>query len=265
MPKQLVKHVKVEVADQAFKEVPKGESFLQHAFVRAYAVDVTFDNVSFKQCNMTSCYFRKCTFVDCDFTGAIIKDSNFAKSQFNNCDFRYSSWEKTIVDPAILDTGLPSEFNLARDFVRSLRVNFTQIGNQDAVNKAAAIEVGLTGKHLWHAATSKESYYRSKYRGWDRLHVFVQFFWWQLLDLLWGNGESPWKVLFWAIATPTIFACFNYPGTTFMNNLHSSLCAFLGLPLPSQLSILFAAPLTVARYILFGLFVSLLVRKFSRR
>ena len=128
---------------------------------------MAFFDVSFKQCDFANCYFRNCRFIRCNFTGATIKESNFRGSQFEECNFRYTSWEKTILDEHFLDTCLPSEENLARDLARSLRVNFSQIGNYDAVNKAASIEVSLTGQHLYNAAYSRQSYYRSKYKGWS--------------------------------------------------------------------------------------------------
>lgn len=258
-------HVKTEITDKDLQDVPKGTSFLQHRLFRVFAVEIKFEKVSFKQCDLTSCYFRRCTFEDCDFTGAIMRDCNFAKSVFTNCDFRYSHWEKTHVEQAVLDTGLPSEFNLARDFVRSLRVNYNQIGNQEAVNKAASIEVGLTGKHLWHASTSKESYYRSKYKGLAHGKAIIQFFWWSILQLLWANGENPWHLVLWAVVLPICFSFLNYPSTYFLENLQTAYSVFLGLPHPQATSIFYSAPLTVARYIIFSLFVALLIRRYSRR
>ena len=163
--------------------------------VRLYAVDKKFTDVNFKQSIIRECYFRKCKFVRCLFDGANIKECNFKGAQFTGCSFEYTTWEKTLLEERFLDSCLPSKQNIARDLVRSLRNNFVQIGDYEAVNKAAAIEVKLTGEHLFKAAYSRESWYREHYVGIERLKHGFQHARWKSLDLLWGNGESLWKVV----------------------------------------------------------------------
>lgn len=145
---ELQEHKKAIIENKEFLGEVRGENLSLTELTRVYAVGVTFVDVNFKQSNFSLCYFRNCRFIKCDFPGAHISESNFRGSQFEECDFRYTTWEKTFLDEHFLDTCLPSEENLARDLVRSLRVNFSQIGNYEAVNKAASIEVSLTGQHL---------------------------------------------------------------------------------------------------------------------
>jgi uncharacterized protein YjbI with pentapeptide repeats len=163
-------HRKEKLEDKEF-DSDVTDSFERKELIRLFAVGITFTGVAFKQAVLVNCYFRNCTFIRCDFTGTQIKDCNLKGSSFEGCQFRYTSWEKTLLDEEFLDRCLPPEENLARDLVRSLRVNFAQIGNYDAVNKAAAIEVALTGRHLFNAAYSRQGYYRSwpKYQGINRL------------------------------------------------------------------------------------------------
>lgn len=264
---EIAEHLKDRLVDKEFKG-DMTQSFEQMELVRVYAVKVTFTGVSFKQAALTNCYFRNCTFIRCDFTGTQIKDCYFKGSSFAQCPFRYTTWEKTQLDEDFLDKCLPSEENLARDLVRSLRVNFAQIGNQDAVNKAAAIEVKLTGLHLYNAAYSKQSYYRTfeKYNGWNRLWFILKHFRWKVLDWLWGNGESLSRVLFNGTFLIMLSAAFlakssstlNYPDALWLSFLN-----FWGIGQP--LSHLFAVILTVARFVFFGLFMAILVKRLSRR
>ena len=186
---------KPRIEDAEFTDDLSDDDFTRHDLVRVFAVKKVFTKVSFKQSNFVGCYFRNCRFIGCDFTGAFVKESNLRGSQFENCTFRYTSWEKSHLDDDFLDHCLPSEENLARDLVRSLRVNFADIGNYEAVNRAASIEVHLTGRHLYKAAYSNESYYRSKYKGWQRISHAAQHVRWKALDLLWGNGESIVRIL----------------------------------------------------------------------
>jgi hypothetical protein len=244
------------------------EDLSQKAIHRIYAVKKTFNKVSFKQSDISYAYFRNCKFINCDFTGATITASNMRGSSFDGCNFKYTTWEHTILDADFLDKCLPSEENLARDLVRNLRVNFAQIGNYEAVNKSASIEVKLTGEHLFQAAYSKQSHYRLKHKGWDRVFHGIRHAQWKALDILWGNGESIFRIIisgtvfiFLSAILLTIFdAEFPFPVA-----IRSVAIGFWGIktsPLPPDSYLVF---LTIIRFTLFGLFMAVLVKRFSRR
>lgn len=261
-------HRKVQIEDQEFYgEIT--EDFEQKELVRTYAVDVVFKGVSFKQAVISNCYFRKCKFIRCNFTGTQIKESNFKGASFEECQFRYSTWEKTHLDDNFLDGCLPPEENLARDLVRTLRVNYTQIGNYDAVNRAASIEVMLTGRHLYNAGYSRQAYYRSKqqYKGLGRLRHIAEHARWKTLDLLWGNGESILRVLLTGGVSILAVAALLSTSTktsSFLDALSISFQVFWGHTsnlMPTNLMI----ALTIFRFILFGLFMAILVKRLSRR
>jgi uncharacterized protein YjbI with pentapeptide repeats len=261
-------HVKEKLESKEFTgEVVGSESFEQKELVRVFAVGVTFKGVSFKQALLSSCYFRNCRFVECDFTGAQFKESSLRGTTFSSCKFSYSTWEKTFIDDHFLDACLPSEENLARDLVRTLRVNFAQIGNYEAVNRAAALEVQLTGQHLYNAAYSNQSYYRHKYRGLDRFQHAAQHAWWKALDLLWGNGESLVRVLMTggvAIVLAAVWLNSATPALTAVKSLERVFLGFWGVgapTLPEEIAVVLA----LARYLFLGLFMAILVKRLSRR
>lgn len=264
----LKEHTKLIIENEEFYDEIRGEDYSVRRLSRVFAKGVAFTDVSFKQCDFANCYFRNCRFIRCDFTGATIKESNFRGAQFEGCDFRYTSWEKTILDEHFLDTCLPSEENLARDLVRSLRVNFAQIGNYDAVNKAASMEVSLTGKHLYNAAYSGQSYYRSKYKGLSRISSAIGHAQWLILDLLWGNGESILRVALSGLVVVIIAATFmvyNHSQLAFLDALWSAFSGFWGIQVGTKLPEAYAVILTIFRFILFGLFMAILVRRLSKR
>jgi hypothetical protein len=175
---------------------------------------------------------------------------------------------KEILDEYFLDTCLPSEENLARDLVRSLRVNFSQIGNCDAVNKAASIEVSLTGQHLYNAAYSRLSYYRGKYKGWSRISHAFGHARWKAFDLLWGNGESILRVAlsgFFVIIIAALALMRDHSQLIFSDALWSVFSGFWGIRGGVELPNSYAVTLTIIRFILFGLFMGILVKRLSRR
>jgi len=265
---ELQEHTKPVIEHKEFCGEVRNEDLSKKEFSHVFAVDVAFFDVSFKQSDFSNCYFRNCQFVRCNFTGATIKESNLRGSQFEKCDFQYTTWEKTILDEHFLDVCLPSEENLARDLVRSLRVNFTHIGNYEAVNKAALIEVSLTGQHLYNAAYSRQSYYRSKYKGWHRFSHAISHARWKALDLLWGNGESILRVVLCGLAVIFIAAIILMRDNSrliLLDALWSVFSDFWGIQGGAILPVPYMVGLTILRFILFGLFMAILVKRLSRR
>lgn len=265
---KLQEHKKAVIENKEFLGEVRDENLSLKELTRVFAVDVTFLNVSFKQSVFSLCYFRNCRFIRCDFTGANIKESNLRGSQFEECNFKYTTWEKTFLDEHFLDTCLPSEENLARDLVRSLRVNFSQIGNYEAVNKAASIEVSLAGQHLYHAAYSRQSYYRAKYKGWSRLAYAIAHVRWKALDLIWGNGESIVRVAVSGLAVILIASLLLMGGhsqTPFQEAFWTAFCNFWGIQTATNIPNAYVVTLTIIRFVLFGLFMAILIKRLSRR
>lgn len=265
---ELQEHKKDVIENKEFRGEVRSEDLSMREFSRVFAVDVVFVDVSFKQCDFSRCYFRNCRFIRCDFTGANLKESNLRGSQFEKCNFRYTTWEKTFLDDHFLDICLPSGENLARDLARSLRVNFSQIGNYEAVNKAASIEVSLTGRHLYNAAYSRQSYYRAKYKGWSRVMHAMGHARWKALDLLWGNGESIVRVATAGLAVIVVAALFLMRGDSqllFSDALWSTFSHFWGIQDGTKFPDSYAVALTVIRFVLLGLFMAILVKRLSRR
>jgi hypothetical protein len=264
-----IDHVKTKIEDKQFTTDIVGQTFEGHELVRVYAAKKVFTDVSFKKTIISACYLRNCTFIRCDFTGAHLKETNFRGAKFSDCDFRYTTWEKSYLEGDFLKSCLPSEENLARDLVRSLRVNFTQIGNYDAVNEAAGIEVRLTGSHLYNAAYSRQSYYRTKYHGLERAKHALRHAGWKLLDLLWGNGESIFRVLLSSLLVILLASLWLYAKasgkTEFSDAARASALQFWGVTSLPSADTDIALALVVSRLVLFGLFMAILIKRLSRR
>lgn len=265
---ELLDHSKPLIENKEFaSDVREGDLALK-VLNRVFAKNKTFVNVTFKQSDISQCYFRNCRFIRCDFTGANISRSNFRGSQYEECKFQYSSWEHTHLDEEFLDSCLPSEENLARDLVRSLRVNFGHIGNYPAVNKAASIEVALTGQHHFHAAYSKQSYYRSKYKGWNRVAQGTHHLKWKALDLLWGNGESLFRVIisgFFLIFAWAAYVAWQFPQFMWPTSFSMVIQAFWGVSTTPSLPGSHLVALTALRFMLVGLFMAILIKRLARR
>jgi hypothetical protein len=170
------------------------ESFVNCLFIRLVAKRARFTNVDFRYTIFDACYLRECRFDSCTFVGCRFISCNFYGSRFSGCQFDYATFERTIVDSDILDNSCPAFDNLRLKFARTLRMNFQQLGDSTSVNKAIGVELQATESHLYKSWNSNESYYRHKYAKWSRFAAFIRWGQFKFLDLVWGNGESAWKL-----------------------------------------------------------------------
>ena len=240
-----------------------------------------FEKVKFNYSRMHDCYFRDANFVQCDFTGAKFYDSNFRGAKFEECKFDYSRFNNTIIHYNQLKWNLPKFENLRRDFLRNLRKNFEAIGDVDSINECIIAELKAERTYKENVVWRPESYYRKKYTGLNWVRGCVALVKFRFLDLVWGNGESFKKLVYFTIFCLFIFAFLFYwkNGTPasetnclgvlkqFWEASLAMLDQFVGTGC-SQSHMdagLLKYPLVFTRYILFGLFLSMFLKKFGRR
>jgi hypothetical protein len=247
-----------------------GADLTNRLFVRLGAKERRFTKVQFMYCIFQECYLRKCTFDSCDFTGCRFIATNLYGSHFSGCTFDYATFERTIVDIELLTTGCPRTENLTMRFARSLRTNFQQLGDWRSANAAIRIELEATGIHLLKAWRSKESYYRHKYKGLQRLRVFAEWLGFKILDLIWGNGESAWKLLravacFWLAMCVAAILFGDVDKLGIVPALARVFPVFFGALSPENYPAWYLTVVVVVRLIAFGFFMSIVIKRFNRR
>lgn len=258
--------------DAKFESDVSSTDFKNSLFIRLVAKGRRFEKVDFKYTIFDTCYLRDCVFDSCDFTGCRFTGTNFYGASFCGCKFDYAIFERTIIDSEILDSGLPSYDNLKLKLARTLRLNYQQIGDIDAVNKAIKVELAATEIHLKKAWLSNESYYRDKYRGQKRMVLFFQWLNFKLLDLIWGNGESPLKLTLSIIVFFVLLGIYDtlfFKDATRISSYWLSFVKapqiFLGTVTPDNYNSLVLAFIVFVRLMAIGFFLSIIIKRFNRR
>lgn len=261
-----------KLSDKKFDSQVDEVKFINKLFERLVAVKVEFKNVDFRYCIFDAAYLRNCSFEDCDFTGCRFINSNLVGSSFNGCTFDYASFDKTYVDDDILNVGCPGPENLKLKFARSLRINYQQIGDAKSANKAISIELQATEDHLHKAWKSKESYYRKKYKGLERVKRYGEWLEFKLLDLIWGNGESSWKLcraVLVVLLLITGIDAISFGDPTLVKSYSEALLnspqVFLGVLKPETYPAIYLTVIFLIRLIMFGFFMSIIIKRFNRR
>lgn len=258
--------------DQAVIHDLANERFVNYQFLRLVASNKKFTKCDFSNSEFDTAYLRNCTFDSCNFTGCKFTNTNLRGSKFNGCKFDYAQFSHTQVDPEILNTECPGLENLQQMFARTLRLNFLQIGDAMAANKAITIELEATRVHLSKAWRSRESYYRKKYIGLKRAKMFLEWFGFVVVDIFWGNGESSTKLLrsiaiiIVSIAVGEVY--FLRDGgmlSSYTSALFQAPEVLLGVTKPQEFSGMALASIVSLRYILIACLISILIKRLGRR
>ncbi|EOG3604877.1 pentapeptide repeat-containing protein [Enterobacter ludwigii] len=261
-----------KISDKKFDSSISNETYINKLFERLVALNIEFKNIDFRYCIFDAAYIRKCSFDNCNFTGCRFINCNFTGTSFNGCKFDYASFDKTHIDNDILDVGCPGPENLKLKFARSLRVNYQQIGDSKSANKAIAIELQATEAHLHKAWDSNESYYRQKYKGRERFYMYLEWIQFKALDIVWGNGESTIKLIRAVMIIILLMSlnhvwCYGdvWSVKSYLDALEISPQILLGTLTPSGYATPYITLITFVRLVMFGFFMSIIIKRFNRR
>lgn len=257
----------------------QGQPFQHFQFINTGAKDIKFEGCDFRYSSFDRAYFHGCQFVNCKFVGARFVDCNFRGASFDGCDFEYTTFKSTLIDGHELLRNLPAWPNARRELLRNLRLNAESIGDAKSAKIFVREELAASREHLKKARQGKEKYYAQKYGTatkraqiyWQSLSVWVDWH-------LWGHGEYPWRLLRTIIiglvlaggyrildsglitGSMPVGSAFSMALTHFLEVTQS----FLGV-IPSGFPTGLAAVLSLFRYIMLGLFISVLYKRLSRR
>lgn len=275
--KALLKGNREVVIDFYVDEAVQNESevYAFKVYIRLNATKkTTFRNVSFLHSVFDGCYFNNCVFDSCDFTGCRFIGCNFHQTKFSGCNFEYAVFERCQIDADILDSEAPRKENLKMRFARSLRMNFQQIGDAKAVNKAISLELDATSSYLKKSWSSSETYYRDKYPGWKKLPQFGKWLEFRVLDAVWGNGENTLKLLRSIVVIHFVIAVYDTYMFGDVWNLRDYLASFIASPgvffgivnlHTAHYPVWFSSTIAATRLIGFAFLTAILVKRFGRR
>lgn len=275
--------VRVAHRDLELRGTIENRDFRNATLVDVGGRKVVFRNCDFSYAQLTRAYFPDAVFENCKFIGARFTDCNLRNARFSPSDFRYAQFRGTHINPNEVLSNLPEWENVRRELMMSHRKNAEGIGDMSAVKKYIRAELEAEREHYRKAWEGKEGYYSQKYRGvgvkadilQKRVFLFLDWF-------VWGHGEYPLQLLksiaialvvsavvtvlsdrsAWASATVAQLSDFAWDAFL------AVLLLFLGVPQTSsapQIPAWLTVVVVLMRYIAFGLFVSMLFRRLSRR
>jgi hypothetical protein len=135
------------------------------------------------------------------------------------------------------------------------------------------VELAATEIHLKKAWQSNESYYRSHHPGaLARTAAFLEWLKFKALDFIWGNGESLVRLLRFVLIVLVVMALVDVsldgdPARvgSYLASFIRSFAIFFGTLMPDDYGKAYLALITCVRLVTVGFFLSIIIKKFSRR
>ena len=178
-------------------ETPDGFKISGRVVQRSVWVDVSLMQAKVEKCDFSystfaNCYFRGAHFRGCDFTGCRFIGCNFRSSALEDCNLRYTKWDRTDIPRSTLLGNLPAQPNLAQQVLIQLRLNATSVGEYEDARQFLYEAEKRSRKHFVEVMRCREDYYRRKYStSLARVAAPFRYLKSLLNKLLWGYGEQP--------------------------------------------------------------------------
>jgi hypothetical protein len=167
----------------------------QVKFDRLNLWSAKFDDVNLRGAHFSGCllglatfhqvYLRDAAFKDCDLYGCDFSRTNLQRVKLERTALRFSNWMDCEIDIGTFAAGLHEEHTkkwaLARDVYKALRLNLTAAGDDRGAAWATYQESVMNRRDE-----------RAKGRRWAWLQSVA-------LDVLWGYGQRPSRLLFFSI------------------------------------------------------------------
>lgn len=143
----------------------EGEVWKHCLFKDFNALKTEFKNCDFRYSHFERAYFRNAQFINCNFEGAFFVDCNFKGSNFDNCDIKYARFQRTLVELDDLIASLPAEPNIRQEMLKNLRANAIEVGDYASQSRLILQEIEAAKLHHRYALVGYDSYYKKKYLG----------------------------------------------------------------------------------------------------
>ena len=133
------------------------------AFTDFNALGTTFEDCDFRYSIFERAYLRDAKFINCRFDGARFIDSNLRNARFVKSEFKFAVFCGCHLDVREIIAVLPPQPNIRRENLRNLKANAIEIGDYESVRLIVLQELEATKLHFKHAAIGFDVYYKEKY------------------------------------------------------------------------------------------------------
>jgi Pentapeptide repeats (9 copies) len=124
------------------------------------ALATEFVECDFRYSNFERAYFRDAKFVNCLFDGAKFNDCNFKSANFYGCDLKFVQFHRCILEVSDIVASLPPQPNIRQEALKNLRANAMEMGDYGVQSLLILQEIEASKSHYRHALYGSDTYYK---------------------------------------------------------------------------------------------------------
>lgn len=179
----------VSFSDQkAYGLTVSGCDFSRCTFRNVGLKNTTFENGNLKHSRFVDAYLNGATFRQVDLTGTRFERCDLRNASFDGCRLWYVEFFRCHIAFDKLQDCLPSEVNLRRRLLRSLRLNANEMGDVAGARRMLELELAAERKELFQIFVGSDDYFRERYKGGKRFGAFFGWLGHHCQKLGWGYG-----------------------------------------------------------------------------
>lgn len=188
-----------------------GRTFSHSTFVNVSFLNTAVKDSQFLDCTFIHCYFRGAKFEGSSFVGCKFIDSNFHKAKVSGCNFRYATFQRSVVPYSELRFSAPSEPNLRQQLFADLSRAALGVGDDDNARRYRIAAIEARNEHLWAAVKNESTWYKEHFPLERRIGAVLELLWHFINKFLWRHGESTPRLIVAALVVslvvfPSLFA-----------------------------------------------------------
>jgi hypothetical protein len=194
-------------------EVVPGPTYANCTFANVSFLRTKISHGTFRNCVFIECYFRKSELRGSTFVGCKFINCNFTHITIRDCDFRYAEFRGTTPPFRELVHSAPQQANLRYELFNALSRVAESAGSGEEARRYRLAGIEALDKHLRSAVKADSSWYKEHFDVLGRLGALLRLAWHHVNRVLWGHGESAWRLLASASVTalivfPVLFVVF---------------------------------------------------------
>ncbi len=168
-------------------------SLVRIDFDRCEWVDVRMKDAKFDECHLQhsrfrDCYLRKAEFNNVDLTGTRFLNCDLSHARFAQCRLWYVDFQDCELDYDNIIKNSPSEINLRRRLLQSLRRNAAGRGEGRMANRLLLLEMAARRLEERSTFLASTDYFRENFTFEERLKAFFRWVLHWVELAIWGYG-----------------------------------------------------------------------------
>ncbi len=198
-------------SDEEARDIIVSDPQLDHCLFRNIRLrNAQFQGGKLTHNQFTDVYLNSAKFEGVDLTGTKFERCDLRHAHFSRCKLWYVEFHRCHLDFDAVRESIPQEVNLKRQFLRSLRVNASRMGDARQARKLLDLELAAEREEQYSILTACNDYFAENFNLGQRITACRRWITQHIQSLVWGYGLRLDRLLCTGALVILVFAIVNW-------------------------------------------------------